>query len=710
MLDKEQVIQVIREGVYFFPNIRTKLKVSKQELSKILEEMVKENLLFFEKSTNKYFLLKRGKIQLKENGYGFILVPDEEDDYFIAKENLENIYDGDEVFFYAIGMGQRLMNAKIASVSKRAHEYVIGQYKETERNGKKKAYVVSSSVKFPVKVLLQGDTLNAQPGMVVYAKLEYVGNYLFGKISEVLGHKDDPGIEIRQIALEYGFESTFPDEVVSEIAQIEDEVLPSQWKERLDFTKRTIITIDGDDSKDFDDAVDVVKNEDGTYSLGVYIADVAAYVQEGSPLDKEALKRGTSVYLADRVIPMIPHKLSNGICSLNEGVERLVLACLMTISKEGNLVDYEIREGVICSKHRMTYINVNKILDQDSAMLQTYKEIVPMINIMAELSDIIRKRRHKKGGIEFDVAEYKFSLNEDGSPKTIDIRTRGKAEMLIEDFMLEANETVAYHMDLMKLPCVYRVHEKPDQEKLRDVFGVISGMGIHLKQTKNDIHPKQIQDALEKIENSPYKPIISNLLLRSMMKAKYSDACLGHYGLAMNHYCHFTSPIRRYPDLMTHRMVKKLLLHPNDLEAKILRYSAILPDIALQNSVSERKAIECERAVNDMLYAWFMEQHLDQCFKGVITSMTSFGMFITLQNGVEGLVNLNNMTGYFEFSEDKMSYSNGKTTYHLGDEVEIVVTASNRQTRKIDFMFKRDYDSNKGGHHENRVFKQKGKF
>lgn len=269
------------------------------------------------------------------------------------------------------------------------------------------------------------------------------------------------------------------------------------------------------------------------------------------------MARGTSVYLADRVLPMLPHKLSNGICSLNEGVERLVLACIMKLSKEGNLLDYEITEGFISSKHRMTYRNVNAILDGDGLLREKYADIVPMLETMVELSAIIRRRREKKGGIEFDIPEYSFSLNEDGSPLSIELRVREQAEKMIEDFMLQANETVAYHMNIFHLPCVYRVHEKPDQEKLRDVFAVIGGMGIALKQTKNDIHPKQVQDALIKIADSPYQTILSQLLLRSMMKARYAPECLGHYGLAMQYYCHFTSPIRRYPDLMVHRLIKK---------------------------------------------------------------------------------------------------------------------------------------------------------
>lgn len=695
LIDQELLLECLEKGKNFFPNIRKYLNISKQELSTALDDLVSKGLVHYLKGRNEYYLIKRGKVIVKDGGYGFITVLGEEKDYYASKYELEGIYDGDEVEFYAIDMGDPHKEAFIIKIIKRSHNIIIGKYKETTRKGKKRAYIVSSDPKFPVKASVIGNTI-AKPGMIVYGDVYYTGPIIEARIKEILGYKDDPGIEISQIALEYGFETPFPDDVITEIDEISDYVLPKQKEGRKDFTDRLIITIDGDDSKDFDDAVDVVKNEDGSYELGVYIADVSEYVKEDSPLDKEAYKRGTSVYLADRVIPMLPRKLSNGICSLNEGVERLVLACLMTISKEGNLINYEIVEGVINSKHRMTYSNVNKMINKDIELMEKYKDLVPMIDDMVELSNIIRKRRHKKGGIEFDVAEYKFSLNEDGSPKKIEVRTRDTAEMLIEDFMLQANETIAYNMSIMNLPNVYRVHEKPDQDKLKEVFSIIQGMGIEIKQTKNDIHPKQVQDALEKINESQYQQILSNMLLRSMMKAKYHEECLGHYGLAMNYYCHFTSPIRRYPDLIVHRMIKKLLLHPNDLDNDIVKYSSIIPQISLNTSISERKAVECERAVNDMLFAWYMEKHIFKEFEGIITSVTSFGMFVTLKNGVEGLVSLHNMIGYYYFDSTNMSYSNGKLTYHLGDKVKIVVIGADKVCRKVDFMFLNDYDNRRG--------------
>lgn len=683
-MDEQSVIECLEKGICFFPNLRKKLKVSKDVLLKRLGEMVANKQLYHERSTNCYYLLKHGKLDLKEAGYGFIMVEGETEDYYVPKGKTKGAYDQDDVSFFVTEDAFHKKCAEIVAVLKRNRTTMIGKYKEVTRKGKTKAYVVSTHPKFPVKAEVIGGK-PAEVGMIVYGKLQYTASHVMISIEEVLGHKDDPGIEIAQIALEYGFVTEFNEDVIEEIAGISDVVLDEQKIGRTDYTDLLTITIDGDDSKDFDDAVWVRKNQDGTFDLGVFIADVSEYVKEGHPLDQAALARGTSVYLADRVLPMLPHKLSNGICSLNEGVERLVLACIMKLSKEGNLLDYEITEGFISSKHRMTYRNVNAILDGDGLLREKYADIVPMLETMVELSAIIRRRREKKGGIEFDIPEYSFSLNEDGSPLSIELRVRKQAEKMIEDFMLQANETVAYHMNIFHLPCVYRVHEKPDQEKLRDVFAVIGGMGITLKQTKNDIHPKQVQDALMKIADSPYQTILSQLLLRSMMKARYTPECLGHYGLAMQYYCHFTSPIRRYPDLMVHRLIKKTFLHPDRLEEDLKKYQAILGTIADENSISERKAIECERAVNDMLYAWYMESHIGQIYQGVITSMVSFGMFVTLENGVEGLVSLSSLPGYFTFDKEKMCYYSKERVYHLGQRVSVAVASANRLSRKVDF-------------------------
>ena len=688
---EEKIYELISHGVSGFMEIQSLVSINRQKLAIILEKMIEDNKIIYDKIDKGYYPLKQGRIIVKDQGFGFITVDGEDEDYYVYPEKLNNSYNGDIVLFYPYGRGRKLMNAKVVKIIERAHNHIIGTLIEARSKKGIKHYINSNNKSFNVKAKVMNQlSFNAPIGSIVYADINYVGTAIEATIKEVIGFKDDPGVEISQIALEYGFETKFPNEVLDEIKEIPDEVLEEELIGRRDYRNLNVITIDGDDSKDFDDAVYLEKTIEGNYKLYVFIADVAHYVKEDAPLDVEALKRGTSVYLADRVIPMLPRKLSNGICSLNENVDRLVLSCEMEIDLKGNLVGYEIVEGVIRSHHRMTYNNVNKIINKDEDLINQYYDIVDMIDLMVELSDIIRQRRYKKGGIEFEVDEYKFTLNEDGSPNSIVLRTRDKAEKLIEDFMLQANETVAYHMNIMNLPCVYRIHEKPDQEKLMNVFSLISNMGVNVKKTQNDIHPKQIQDALSQIEDSPYQPIINSLLLRSMMKAKYSEKCLGHYGLAMNYYCHFTSPIRRYPDLMTHRLIKNLLVKSNIDDIPF--YEQILPYISELTSIQERKAVECERTVNDMLYAWYMEKYIHKEYKGIITSITSFGMFVSLPNGVEGLLSFRNMDGYYTYNQDTMTLVGNKTQYRMGDSIDIVVVFASRETRKIDFMLKEDYN------------------
>lgn len=691
-MEKEDIVFVLNQGITNLWDIKNQLKSSKKSLLPILEELVEEDIVFHTPGSLIYGLKKQGQIEVKPAGYGFISVDGEDKDYYVNAKELFNVYDGDFVEFYPFDDASKLLNGKIIRVVRRSHTHIIGTYKKKFRKGKLRPLIQSTDPRFDVKAIVKKDLPDIEDGMIVYAELAYVGTAIEANILEVLGHKDDPGIEIRQIALEYGFQTEFPVEVAKELTSIADSVAEEQKMGRRDFRRELIFTIDGDDSKDFDDAISLTKNLDGTFSLGVYIADVAEYVKEGHPLDQEALKRGTSVYLADRVIPMLPHKLSNGICSLNEGVDRLVLACLMKISKEGNLVDYEICEGVICSRHRMTYHKVNLILDKNQEMLALYPELVEPLDQMLELSQIIRSKRVKKGGIDFDVKEYRFELDSLGAPTSIIERTRDKAEKMIEDFMLMANETVAYHMNIMHLPCMYRIHEKPDQEKLLQTYAQIKALGGSVSESKKNISAKNIQETLRLAEDSAYKPIIHDLLLRSMMKAKYSDTCIGHYGLAMYYYCHFTSPIRRYPDLMVHRIIKRLLLHPKDFEKDLLHFQELLGATAAQNSVSERNAVECERAVDDMLYAWYMEQRLHQSHEGIITSVTSFGLFVSLDNGIEGLVALDNMAGYYEYDPVSISYRSGKKSYGLGQRVTVVVVGASRKTRRVDFMFLEDYN------------------
>ena len=697
-LSSESVYEAIKEAEYIKENTLAKMfNVKFKELNAITKELISEGKIVFAPMYGVYGIPKIATLDIKDRGYAFAVVEGEEANYYVAPDFIGDAYNGDTVSILPLGkinFDDRLDSAIVCNIIERKHKYIIGLL---SIKGKKypKYYIRSNALDFNVIADVDKEDLNdLEAGQIVMADLEYKGFRLLAKNLKLVGNPNDPGIEITEIALEYGFKLPFSEETEEEIKEIPDNVLTEELKGREDYRNLSIITIDGDDSKDFDDAVYVDILDNGNYMLGVYIADVSHYVKEGTPLDKDALERGTSVYLADRVIPMIPHKLSDGICSLVEGEDRLVLACIMEIDNKGRLVNYDIKEGVIKSAHRMTYKKVNAILNGDKELMEEYKDIVPMIGKMAELSKIIRNIRHKKGAIDFETAEYKFALNNDGSPKTITKCERLDAEKLIEDFMLKANETIAYHMNIMNLPIVYRVHEKPDQEKLHQIFDTIKYLGAETKEFKNDIMPHDIQRLLEGLDDNPNKEIINNMVLRGMMKAKYNDKCLGHYGLQMNYYCHFTSPIRRYPDLMTHRMIKKLLLHPTDsFNEDLMKYSNIIGEIANLNSVSERKAVDCERAVNDMLYAWYMSKRIGKEYDAIITSITAFGMFAEIGNGIEGLIAYRNMRGFFDFNEKTLSASNGRTTYRLGDKVKIRVISANRIAREIDFVLSEDYDS-----------------
>ncbi len=696
-LSKDAVLAAIKESNYIKENTLAKMfGVKFKELNAILGELVRDGEIVFAPFYQVYGIPKTARLEVKDRGYAFAIVDGEEANYYVAPDFVGDAYNGDIVSILPIGrvnLDDNLDSAIVCNVIERKHKQIIGVL---STKGKKypKYYIKSNSLEFNVIADVLPEDLNGmQKGQIVMADLTYIGFKLMAKNLTLVGNPNDPGIEITEIALEYGFKLPFSDETEEEIKNIPDNVLKEELNGRADFRDLPIITIDGDDSKDFDDAVYVDILDNDNYTLGVYIADVSHYVKEGTPLDKDALERGTSVYLADRVIPMIPHKLSDGICSLVEGEDRLVLACIMEIDNKGRLVNYDVKEGVIKSAHRMTYKKVNKILENDPELTKEYADIVPMIFKMQELSKIIRGIRHKKGAIDFETAEYKFKLNADGSPRSIEKCERLDAEMLIEDFMLKANETIAYHMNIMNLPIVYRVHEKPDQEKLHQILDTLKYLGVTSKVGKEDINPHDIQRLLEGLDDNPNKEIINNMVLRGMMKAKYSDKCLGHYGLQMNYYCHFTSPIRRYPDLMTHRMIKKLLLHPTDsFNEDLMKYSNSIGDVADLNSAAEKRSVECERAVNDMLYAWYMSKRIGKEYKAIITSITPFGMFAEIGNGIEGLIAYRNMDGFFEYNERTMSASDGRKTYHLGDRIDIVVVAANRVARQIDFVLSEDYD------------------
>ena len=494
-------------------------------------------------------------------------------------------------------------------------------------------------------------------------------------------------MDILSIVKAYELPIEFGEKVLNQVERVASEVSEADCIGRTDLREIPMVTIDGEDAKDLDDAVSVIKDGDW-YILGVHIADVTNYVQENSALDREALSRGTSVYLVDRVIPMLPHKLSNGICSLNEGVDRLALSCIMTIDPKGEIVDYKIVESRICVNRRMTYTNVAKILEEkEESLLKEYAEFVPMFEDMKKLATILRKKRKKRGSIDFDFPESKIILDKQGIPIEIRPYDRNIATKIIEDFMLVANETVAQHFYWLEIPFVYRTHDNPDPEKIEKLATFLSNFGYYLKITQDDIHPKEFQKLLSKIEGSSEEALISRLTLRSMKQAKYTIESTGHFGLACQFYCHFTSPIRRYPDLQIHRIIKEHL-RGRMKEERIAHYQKKLPDVARHSSQMERRAEEAERETDKLKKVEFMQEHLGEIFEGVISGITSWGVYVELPNTVEGMIPIAKLPGdYFHYREESYEMI-GDTTgvvYKLGQPIKVIVRDVDKASRTIDF-------------------------
>lgn len=691
---EDLIIDFCKKYFYIKVNRLAKLINQPREIAKsLLEDLRQKKILY--KLGDEYYLIREGLIQVKERGFGFIHVEGEEEDFYVPANSVNKAMTGDKVSFYAICPRNRKPEAVVLSIVEHNNTCVVGEVVRTMNSRGVFYYIKSKIENFDRKVYIDEKDLNgAVAGNIVSAEVLTFNNdnTCKGVVKKVLGYIDDPGMDITIVASKHNFYVDFPEVVMEEIKDIPNSINPADYPGRKDFRDKLVITIDGDDSKDFDDAVTVEILPNGNYYLGVYIADVSEYVKEGHPLDDEALCRATSVYLADRVIPMLPHKLSNGICSLNEGEDRLVMYCEMEYEPNGNLVDYKIGEGIIRSSHRMTYNNVNKMLKQDEEVIAKYKDIYPMIMDMERVSKVLRGIRTKLGAIDFDVPEYKVIMDEKGRPTAFELRTRDDAEMLIEDFMLAANQTVAYHMATLHLPCVYRIHENPDDESVAKVYKLINSIGFKALFPKNKILPKDIQRAMNLVKTSDSFYVVNQMMLRAMAKAKYSESNVGHYGLAMRYYCHFTSPIRRYPDLMVHRLIKELIIHPNDFDNKFTHFAGIIHDIANQSSIKEREAIECEREVVDMLMAQYMEDHIYETYEGMIDSITKFGMFVLLDNGVEGLVHISSLDGYFDFDEVRMRLYSRNKEYCVGDRVQIIVVSASKDKRKVDFMLKEDYD------------------
>ena len=665
-----------------------------EETSMLSDELRKleDEVVIYHTNKDKYMLLekshlRKGVMRANKKGFGFVEIENMEDDVYISHDNMNGAIHDDIVLVEITSkMNIDRMEGRILKIIERRVQRFIGLI-TFDKKGIGHVDLDDSKIKLEIEIPRE-KSLNAVDGHKVVVELgKRINNGKYeGEVAEIIGHINDPGVDILSIIYKYDINVDFPDDVKHEVADFPMEVSEREHKGRRDLRNEEIFTIDGDDTKDIDDAISIKKLPNGNYELGVHIADVSYYVREGSPLDNEAMERGTSVYLVDRVIPMLPHELSNGICSLNPDVDRLAMSCVMEFDGEGRQVNYEIFPSIIRSRIQMTYKKVNSILE-NNVLPEEYESYEKSLRLMGELSKILRKAKVKRGYIDFGVDEAKILVDEKCVPTDVVLRDRGVGENMIEDFMIAANECVATHIYFMNLPFIYRVHEYPKEEKIRSFLGFVSSLGYTITGNVKDVKPTTIQMILEQLRDKPEFKILSSLMLRSMQKAVYKPENLGHYGLASTCYTHFTSPIRRYPDLTVHRLLRTYLIDGKMDMGTLKRWEEKLVYISEHSSSRERAAVDCEREVEDMKMAEYMEQHIGEHYVGMISSVTSFGMFVELDNLIEGLVPLRDMNDFFHFDEEHMTLTGEKThvKYRIGDKVEIKVVKASKEEKTIDF-------------------------
>ena len=665
---------------------RKKIWEKKKKFSKEKHIPKKKNI----KSLQAQGLIKEGIFVGNPRGFGFVVTGEEEEDIFVPADAVHAALHQDrvQVLLKKDRKTGKRREGMIVKILERGTEEVVGTFQREGDYG----FVICDNQKISRDIYISSKNSHGiRDGEKVVARITDFGSdnrKPEGKITEVLGSIHAPGTDILAIVKSYNIPSEFPVRVLNQAMRVPDHVLEADWNGREDLTGLMTVTIDGEDARDLDDAVSLSKEGD-IYHLGVHIADVSNYVQGGSALDREALKRGTSVYLADRVIPMLPERLSNGICSLNQGVDRLTLSCLMDIDGQGNVVSHKITESVINVDRRMSYEQVRCILeDGDTETSREYKDFVPMFFLMQELSRLIRSRRHHRGSIDFDFPESKIILN--GAGRAIDVKPyeSSTATEIIEDFMLMANETVAKEYCKGDYPFVYRTHDNPDPEKVEELLTLLHHQGIRVQKSREEITPKEIQEILEGIQGLPNETMISRLALRTMKQAKYTTECSGHFGLAARYYCHFTSPIRRYPDLQIHRIIRDNLRGRLQREGKTQHYREILEDVARQSSVCERRAQEAERESDKMKKAEYMSYHLGEEFDGIISGVTGYGLYVELSNTVEGLVHVTGLRDdYYEFDQEAYELRGQMTgkVYHLGQKIRVRVADADAMKRTVDF-------------------------
>ena len=706
---KERIVAYMREDAYkplLAEDLAEGMGLTQEELvhfDAALEELEKEGVVIRNRS-DLYGLPSRmhlvvGRLSMSAKGFGFI-IPDvraseDETDVFVPGPGIGSAMHGDRVVARVTPSEEpgRSREGEILRILERANEKIVGTFERSKTFG----FVTPDNTKLTQDVFVPKKAFHgAKTGSKVVVKItkwpERRRN-AEGEVVEVLGKAGDPGVDVLSVMRQYDLSETFPEEVQAAAEAVEQEPLPEEYRGRADRRSLPIVTVDGEDSKDLDDGVYARRNEDGSFFLGVYIADVSWYVRENQPLDREARERGTSVYLVDRVISMLPKELSNGICSLNAGVDRLSMACEMQISPEGEVTSYEILPAVIHVYRRLTYHIVNKVLvDREEPFLSDNQDIRTMLETLADLRGVLKEKRHRRGSIDFELPEVKVKLDAEGHPVALIKREGSLAESIIEECMLAANETVARHMDEKHLPFMYRVHEQPSAEKIERFNNLLAAFGLFVRPDEaGQIRPMDVQRVLAKVEGRPEERIISTVALRSMQQARYSELSLGHFGLAARYYTHFTSPIRRYPDLIVHRLLRETFATGTMPAERQVKLRSVLPEIAEHASQRERVAIEAERETTDMKKIEYMAQFVGETFDGIISGVTAFGLFVELDNGVEGLVHVSTMVNdYYDYVEEQYAMVGERTQkkYRLGDEVQILLVRANVEERNLDFVLK----------------------
>lgn len=650
--------------------------------------------LFFNERKKKKDITVTGTFRANRLGYGFLTIDENEDDLFIGRSDVGCAIDGDKVEAVIKKTANRMKGtvaeARIVDIVERGLKTVVGKFVLDDSKSDYIGYIISKNQKIRQKIYIPKDNILLSGTEIIKVDIDnyptHECDYFVGHVRDIIGHQGDVGIDVLEILESMDIVSEFPKEVLSEAEAISDTLTEKDMFGRVDLRDEMTFTIDGTDAKDLDDAVHIKLLDNGHFELGVHIADVSYYVREESALNHEASKRGTSVYVTDRVVPMLPERLSNGICSLNPNVDRLTQSCIMEIDRKGRIVNYRICSSVIKTIFRMTYHDVNAIIAGDKQLMETYQLIVDALHHMVALHHILEKMRTNRGAINFDTSEAKIVVDDKGLPIDIVLRKRGIAECMIESFMLVANETVAEHFAKRQLPFIYRIHEEPKAEKLQKFFDYASIFGIPIHGTAQKVTQQALQEFMAKVESLPGAEVLNMMLLRSMQQARYSEHNHGHYGLAASYYTHFTSPIRRYPDLLVHRMIREYTQVTDD---KIEHFKSIIPELASSSSICERRAIDAERLVEAMKKAEYMENYMGQEFDGIVSSVVKFGMFIELPNTVEGLVHITTLPEFYHYNERSLTLQSEKTgkVFRVGQQIKIKLTRADKETGDIDFEY-----------------------